>query len=138
MPLEEKEENLPFPYDLDSPCPDLSEFNFVKVEDVYGVSTTHYAMPTVTFNVPFQPDAETSKRITVAAWEYWIDSDGVILQAKNTTDGFVNNEKLVEVVTFSGFGEFNVIEDPMPDGTPTPTPAPTEAPIPSPRLTPIE
>ena len=130
VPLEEKEENLPFPWNLENPCPDLSRFDFVKVETVNGVHTTHHAMPTVTTIYHSRPDS--GKPITVAAWEYWVDRDGVIVKAKNYTDTFVVGIKLMEVVTFSGFGEFNIIEDPMPDGTPTPVPNDTPLPTPTP------
>ena len=131
---------LPFPFVLETACPDVTGLTNQGEETLDGRTVTRY-----------------SGDLNIPGWDLLIDVDGRLTQAEKTDPAPYENMLLSVTVKFSGFGEPNVIIDPFPDGTPTatitpelafalaqvveathtPTPTPTPSPTPAATVAPI-
>ena len=101
---------LPFPFVLETACPDVTGMSNEGEETLGGRSVTRYS------------DNPNNSR-----WDFLIDATGRLIQAEKTDPTPYDNVLHSVQVRFSGFGEPNVIVDPFPSGTPTPTSTPTPA-----------
>ena len=96
-------------------CPDIGAVESIGKETINGVDAEHYQVKGTGIGAPTDTDSTTVTEGLDIVWDYWINEDGQLVQARETVtltgDGEAGQVETTTLV--SGVGEPNTIEVPM-------------------------
>ncbi len=103
-------------------CPELHNTSKVGTETIEGTKTTRYhdsySIDQAKYIFPDEKERAGRTFVVHHAWDFWIDSTGLLVQVKKVDsypplEGHSERQVFEEVTTISGVGETNTITAPV-------------------------